>query len=83
MSERKGPTGRAVTIFVVVGIIVGVVIGTMFGWQYAIVGLGAGLGPLIGGYFGNKKAREVDKYRDELIRGRQKRQDTGSPKEHL
>jgi hypothetical protein len=29
-----------------------------------MVGLGAALGPLIGVYFGNKKAHEVDKYRE-------------------
>jgi hypothetical protein len=48
----------------------GVLVGAIFGWQYSVIGLGAALGPWIGGYVGNKKAREVDKYRDELIRGR-------------
>lgn len=75
MSGNKGPTGKSVALFAVLGIVIGIVVGLMFGWQYAIVGLGAGLGPLLGGYIGNKKAREVDKYRDELIRGKQSKRD--------
>ena len=70
MSERKGPTGKSVAFFAALGICFGILTGVIFGWQYAIVGLGVGVGPLLGGYFGNKKAREVDKYREELIRGK-------------
>ena len=62
-------------MFLGLGVVVGVLAGAIFGWQYAMVGLGAGLGPLLGGYLGNKKAREVDTYRDELIRGKQTKQD--------
>lgn len=54
-----------VTISIVVG--VGLIVGLVFGWEYSIVGLGAGLGPWIGAYFGNKKAREVDAYREEWL----------------
>lgn len=57
-----------VIVFVAAGLCAGALVGAIFGWQYSIMGLGAALGPWIGGYFGNKKAREVDKYRDELIR---------------
>ena len=78
VSEQKGPTGKRVVFFAAVGICVGILVGAIFGWQYAIVGLGVGLGPLLGGYLGNKKAREVDKYREELIRGKSKRKDDGT-----
>jgi hypothetical protein len=59
-----------VIVFVAAGLCMGVLVGAIFGWQYSVIGLGAALGPWIGGYVGNKKACEVDKYRDELIRGR-------------
>lgn len=73
MSKQKGPTGKMVAFFAALGVCIGILLGVMFGWQYAIVGVGAGLGPLLGSYLGNKKAREVDQYRDELIRGRKRR----------
>lgn len=81
MSGNRGPSGRTVAVLLVLGGVVGVLAGAIFGWQYAVVGLGAGLGPLLGGELGNKKAQEVDKYRDDLIRGKQATPDgqEGSP----
>jgi hypothetical protein len=70
VQEKKSLTGRTVLTFVAIGIGVAILVGVLFGWEYSIIGLGAGLGPWIGVYFGNKKAREVDKYREELINGR-------------
>jgi hypothetical protein len=62
-----------IIVFIAIGLSVGILVGALFGWQYSILGLGGALGPWVGGYFGNNKAREVDKYRDELIQGQQRR----------
>lgn len=70
MQEKKSVTGRTVLTFAAIGIGVAILLGVLFGWEYSIIGLGAALGPWIGAYFGNKKAHEVDKYREELINGR-------------
>jgi uncharacterized membrane protein YgaE (UPF0421/DUF939 family) len=70
VQEKKSLTGRMVLTFVAIGIGVAILVGVLFGWNYSIIGLGAAIGPWIGIYFGNKKAREVDKYREELINGR-------------
>lgn len=78
VSEQRGTTGKRVAFFAALGLVLGILVGAIFGWQYAIVGLGAGLGPLLGGYLGNKKAREVDKYRDDLIRGKSKKREEGN-----
>jgi H+/Cl- antiporter ClcA len=77
MSGKRAVSGKTVVVFVCIGIGVGILVGALFGWHYSIVGLGAALGPWVGAYFGNKKAREVDQYRDELIQGgrRQQRSD--------
>lgn len=56
MQEKKSVTGK--TIHVAIEISVAVMAGAIFGWEYSILGLGAVLGPWIGGYFGNRKARE-------------------------
>jgi uncharacterized membrane protein YfcA len=72
MSWKKTITGKMVAVFIAIGLVVGILIGALFGWQYSILGLGAALGPWIGAYFGNKKAHEVDEYRDKLIKGRQR-----------
>jgi hypothetical protein len=72
MSGKRAVSGKTVIVFIFIGIGVGILVGVLFGWQYSILGLGAGLGPWVGVYFGNKKAREVDQYRDELIQGLQR-----------
>lgn len=81
MNGKQAVTGKAVLGFVVIGLGVGVLVGVLFGWQYSIVGLGCALGPWIGVYFGNKKAREVDKYREELINGRRRPATSDDPPE--
>jgi uncharacterized membrane protein YfcA len=70
MSGKNAITGKTILVFIAIGIGVGIFVGALFGWQYSILGLGAALGPWVGAYVGNKKAHKVDKYRDELIRGR-------------
>lgn len=72
MNGKSAITGKTMIVFIAIGLGVGILIGALFGWRYSILGLGAALGPWVGAYFGNKKAREVDKYRGELIRGRQR-----------
>jgi len=72
MSGKNVITGKTVIVFIAIGLVVGVLVGVLFGWQYSFLGLGAALGPWIGVYFGNKKAHEVDMYREELIRGRKR-----------
>ena len=72
MSGKSAITGKMMLVFIAIGIGVGILAGALFGWQYSILGLGTALGPWFGAYFGNKKAEEVDKYRDELIRGRRR-----------
>lgn len=74
MSGKRAVSGKTVIVFIFIGIGVGILVGALFSWQYAILGLGAALGPWTGVYFGNKKAREVDEYRDQLIQGRQRQQ---------
>jgi hypothetical protein len=71
MSGTNAIAGKTVLVFIAIGIGVGILVGAIFGWQFSILGLGAALGPWVGAYFGNRKAHEVDKYRGELIRGRQ------------
>ena len=79
MSGKSAVTGKTIVVFIVIGLGVGILVGALFGWQYSILGLGAALGPWIGGYFGNKKAHEIDKYRDALIKGRQPGPETDDP----
>lgn len=72
MSGKRAISGKTVGVFLAIGLGVGILVGALFGWQYSIRGLGAALGPWVGVYFGNRKAHEVDKYREELIRGRER-----------
>lgn len=60
-------TGKRILVAVSIMVGVGLIVGLFFGWEYSIVGLGAGIGPWIGAYFGNKRAREVDAYREEWL----------------
>ena len=75
MARKNTVTGKSVLFFFGLSILIGVVIGLAQGWQYSFIGLGAGLGPLIGVYFGNKKAAEVDAYRDEWLGKRKARRE--------
>lgn len=34
MSGNRGPTGKSVALFAVLGVVIGIVVGLMFGWQY-------------------------------------------------
>jgi hypothetical protein len=70
MSDKRFITGKTIVVFIGIGLGVGILAGALFGWQYSVLGLGSALGPWVGAYFGNKKARDVDKYREDLIRGR-------------
>ncbi|WP_159620283.1 hypothetical protein [Arthrobacter zhaoguopingii] len=75
MAQNKTVTGKSLLFFLGLSIVIGVAIGFLQGWQYSFIGLGAGLGPLIGAYFGNKKAAEVDAYRDEWLGKRKARRE--------
>jgi hypothetical protein len=79
MSDKSSITGKAILAFIAIGLSVGILAGALFGWQYSVLGLGSALGPWVGAYFGNKKAHEVDKYRDELIRRRQPTNELNDP----
>jgi hypothetical protein len=79
MSDKRGITGKAIVAFIAIGFSVAILAGALFGWQYSVLGLGSVLGPWVGVYFGNKKAHEVDRYRDELIRRRQRTNKSNDP----
>ena len=72
MGARGTIAGKSVVVFIAIGLAVGILVGALFGWQYSILGRGAALGPWVGAFYGNRKARDVDKYRERLIRGRQR-----------
>ncbi|WP_157371043.1 hypothetical protein [Arthrobacter sp. Leaf141] len=72
MTRNRTVTGKSLLIAFALSIVLGGAIGLTQGWQYSFIGLGAGLGPLIGAYFGNKKAAEVDAYREEWLGQRKK-----------
>lgn len=67
MTQKKTVTGKSVLFFLFLGVVLSVVIGLTQGWQYSFIGLGVGLGPLVGAYFGNRKAAEVDAYREQWL----------------
>lgn len=71
MTRNGIVTGKSVLLSIAVTVVIGVALGLILGWQYSVIGIGAGLGPLIGAHFGNKKAAEVDAYREEWL-GRRK-----------
>lgn len=75
MTRNRTVTGKSLLLALGLSVVIGGAIGLTQGWQYSLIGLGAGLGPLIGAYFGNKKAAEVDAYREEWLGKRKK---TGS-----
>lgn len=79
MARNKTVSGKSLLYFLGFSIVIGVVVGLTQGWQYFLLGLGAGLGPIIGVYFGNKKAAEVDAYRDEWLAKRKARREERSP----
>lgn len=72
MTRNRTVTGKSLLLALGLAVVIGGAIGLTQGWQYSFIGLGAGLGPLIGAYFGNKKAAEVDAYRDEWLGKRKK-----------
>ena len=68
---------RKVLLASLIGAAVVVAVGLLVGWEWglgAMAGLGSGLGAWIGVRYGNKKAREVDQYREEWLGKRKKRQ---------
>jgi uncharacterized membrane protein YfcA len=83
MAQNRTVTGKSFLFALGLSAVLGVAIGLIQGWQYSFIGLGAGLGPLIGAYFGNKKAAKVDAYRNEWLGERkargQERQPTAPP----
>jgi uncharacterized membrane protein YfcA len=68
---------RKVLLASLIGAAVVVAVGLLVGWEWglgAMAGLGSGLGAWIGVRYGNKKAREVDQYREEWLGKRKKSQ---------
>ncbi|MCU1531315.1 MAG: hypothetical protein JWO49_886 [Arthrobacter sp.] len=73
MAQNRTVTGKSLLFSLGLSVVMGVAIGLLQGWQYSFIGLGVGIGPLIGVYFGNKKAAEVDSYREEWLGKRKAR----------
>lgn len=61
--QRKG----FIIIAIIIGILVAVGVSIWQGSAYWLVGAGSGLGVWLGVPWGNKKAREVDAYREEWL----------------
>ena len=81
MAQNRTVSGKSLLYFLGFSIVIGVVVGLTQDWQYSLLGLSAGLGPIIGVYFGNKKAAEVDAYRAEWL-GKRKARREGRPSEN-
>ncbi|WP_433121988.1 hypothetical protein ACQ7FX_07835 [Arthrobacter koreensis] len=75
MAQNKTVSGKSLLYFLGFSIVIGIVVGLTQGWQYALLGLGAGLGPIVGVYLGNKKAAEMDAYRAEWLGKRKARRE--------
>ena len=63
----------------VVVVAAGISVGFLAGWEIAaglVMASGTVLGVTLGGFIGNRKAREVDAYRDEWIAKRSGRKST-------
>ena len=71
--QKKG----FIIIAVIIGIVVGVGVSIWQGSAYWLIGAGSGIGVWLGVRWGNKKAREVDAYREEWLGKRR----NGSKKE--
>jgi O-antigen/teichoic acid export membrane protein len=50
-----------------IGILVSLGLSLTLGWQYSIIGVGTGFGAWIGAHYGNKSARETDRYREQWL----------------
>lgn len=69
---------KLITVLVI-GVLVSLGLSLTLGWQYSIIGVRTGIRTWIGAHYGNKSARETDKYREEWLAKRAARGPNSTP----
>ncbi|MDJ0321987.1 hypothetical protein [Pseudarthrobacter sp. PS3-L1] len=61
---------------IALGVVVAVIVGVVVGWEWVagvLLGSGTGLGAWLGVRWGNKRAKEIEQYREQWLNRRAKR----------